>query len=251
MSGGCTASPAARAGPLPPAARSSSPPTPPGRAPPARAQGEPRHHAFSIGLAAAPAGSGAAAAQHRRGYARRQRQAAAPCRPSARQDHQEVHEVVERGDAGDGHERLLRRLARRSTSARRTTPARAAGRCRANGRKRMERTGLVSSQGSTNRMAMEAEHQHHAAQLVRHRAQDRVEGQEVPLRHDVRRRHQRVGRDVVVRVAQEVRREEHQRREDDQVDDDADAVLDRVVRVEGQGVLRPLRVDAERVVGAR
>ena len=94
-----------------------------------------------------------------------------------------------------------------------------------------------------------AEHHAHAAELVRDRAQDGVERQEVPFGHDVGRRLQRVGRDEVVRVAQEVRCEEHQRGEHQQEHADADAVLDRVVRVERHRVLRPLHVDAQRVVG--
>ena len=60
-----------------------------------------------------------------------------------------------------------------------------------------------------------AEHRDHAEQLVRDRAQDRVERQEVPFRHDVRRRHQRVGRDVVVGVAEIVRDEEDEPGEQD------------------------------------
>ena len=64
------------------------------------------------------------------------------------------------------------------------------------------------------------------------------------------RRHQRVGRDVVVGMAQVVGREEHEAGEDDQEDDDAEAVLHRVVGMERHGVLRTLGVDAERVVRA-
>src|SRR3546814_3489630 len=44
-------------------------------------------------------------------------------------------------------------------------------------------------------------------QDVRHRTQDRVERQEVPFRHDVGRGYQRVGRNVVVGMAQRVRQE--------------------------------------------
>src|SRR3546814_17536115 len=63
----------------------------------------------------------------------------------------------------------------------------------------------------------------HAPQLCRNPeeiygegAQDRVERQEIPFRHNVRGRGERVRLDVVVRVAEDVRREEHHQRQRDQ-----------------------------------
>src|SRR3546814_2816664 len=76
---------------------------------------------------------------------------------------------------------------------------------------------------------------------LRDRAQDGVERQEVPLRHDVRRRRQRVGRNVVVRMAHVVREIEHDRGEGDQEDAEAEGILGRVVGVEGILSCGPLR----------
>ena len=77
-----------------------------------------------------------------------------------------------------------------------------------------------------------AEHRHHAPELrgnpqevERERLQDRVERQEIPFGHDMRRRGERVGRDVIVRVAEQVRREEHQQREYREEDAEAEAIL--------------------------
>ncbi len=95
-----------------------------------------------------------------------------------------------------------------------------------------------------------AQHQD-ADQLLRDGPQHRVERQQVPFGHDVGRRHQRIGRDVIVRVADEVGREEHQEGEQDREQPDIEGVLRGVIGVEGHGVLRPLHVDAERVVVAR
>ena len=108
----------------------------------------------------------------------------------------------------------------------------------------------MSSQGSDEQYRDGAEHGENAAELVRNRAQDRVERQEVPFRNDMRRGDQRVGRNVVVRVTHVVRREEHEASEDEQEDAQAESVLDREVRVERQAVLRTLDVDADRVVRA-
>ena len=83
------------------------------------------------------------------------------------------------------------------------------------------------------------------------RPQDRVERQEVPFRHDVRRRHHRVRLDVVVRLAEEVGREEDEAEIDEHEHAQPEHVLDGVVGRERDGVLRPLDVDAERVVGLR
>ena len=94
-----------------------------------------------------------------------------------------------------------------------------------------------------------AEHHAHAEQLVRDRAQDGVVRQEVPFRHDVRRRLQRIGRNEVIRVAQEIRHEADERRPDHKEHADAHAVLDGVVWVERHRVLRRLHVDAQGVVG--
>ena len=64
----------------------------------------------------------------------------------------------------------------------------------------------------------------------------------------MRRRDKRVCRDVVVRMAEEVRREEDEGREEDQEDPEAERILDRIVRMERDLILRALHVDAERVV---
>ena len=100
------------------------------------------------------------------------------------------------------------------------------------------------------------EHQNDADQLRRDepdvegdRPQDRVVRQEVPLRHDVRRGLHRVGLDVVVRLAEEVGGEEHEGQVDDHEHPQPERVLDRVVRCEREGVLRPLDIDAEGIVG--
>ena len=91
----------------------------------------------------------------------------------------------------------------------------------------------------------------HAHELVRNGAQDGVERQQVPLGHDVRRRHQRVGRDRVVGFAQRLGQIEHEDREHDREQRDREGVLHRVVGVERQGVGRALHVDAGRIVVAR
>ena len=92
------------------------------------------------------------------------------------------------------------------------------------------------------------DHRHDTAQLVRDRTQDRVEGQEVPFRHDMRRRLQRVRLLVVDHLAQHVRHVEGEHEQDEQHHPDPERVLDRVVGVEGDGVLGALDIDAERVV---
>ena len=96
-----------------------------------------------------------------------------------------------------------------------------------------------------------AEHGDDAAQLVGNRAQDRVERQIIPFRHDVRRRHQRIGFLIVDGVAEVVRREEHPGREEDQEHDNREGILHRVVGMEGQRVLAALHFDARGVVVAR
>src|SRR3546814_5551970 len=50
------------------------------------------------------------------------------------------------------------------------------------------------------------------------RLQDRVEGQEIPFGNDMRRRRERVRRDIIVRVTQRIRAEEGQRDENEQED---------------------------------
>ena len=52
-------------------------------------------------------------------------------------------------------------------------------------------------------------------------------------------------------MPEEVRREEHQNREHQKVEGDADTVLGGIVGMERQRVLRPLHVNAERVVRPR
>ncbi len=65
----------------------------------------------------------------------------------------------------------------------------------------------------------------------------------------MRRGNQRVGRNIVVRVAQIVWRKEHEGREEDQEDANAECILGGVIRMEWQGVFLGLRLNAERVVG--
>jgi len=93
-----------------------------------------------------------------------------------------------------------------------------------------------------------AEHRHHAGELVRDRAQDRVERQIVPFRHDVRRRHAGIGRDVVVGVAEIVRHVEDEPGEEQHEAGNPERVLHGRVGRERHGVLFRLRLDARRIV---
>ena len=81
------------------------------------------------------------------------------------------------------------------------------------------------------------------------RAEHRVEGQEIPLGDDLGGRLQRVGRHVVHRIAQQVRRVEDDAPEDQEEHHEAEEVLDGVVGMEGDLVLLG-DVDADRVVRA-
>jgi hypothetical protein len=76
----------------------------------------------------------------------------------------------------------------------------------------------------------------HDPDIVGEGPQDRVEGQEVPFRHDMRRRHQRVGLDVVVGVAEIVRHEADDREEHHQDHRQREQVLDHEIGPERQGV---------------
>ncbi len=67
--------------------------------------------------------------------------------------------------------------------------------------------------------------------------QDRVERQEVPFRHDVRGRRQRVRLDIVVGVAEVIRHEAHDGKEHQQDHDKREQVLDDEVGPERQRVL--------------
>ena len=89
---------------------------------------------------------------------------------------------------------------------------------------------------------------HDADQLVRDRAQDRVERQIVPFRHDVGRRHRRIGRDVVVGMAEIVRHVEHEPGIQDQKHSQHEGVLHGGVGRERDRVLFRLRLDAGRIV---
>src|SRR5690606_11390409 len=78
-----------------------------------------------------------------------------------------------------------------------------------------------------------AEHGQNAAKLRIDRAdvegdgaQHRVEGQEVPFRNDVSRRLERIGRDIVIRMAEEVRHVEDEISEEHEEDERAESVLD-------------------------
>ena len=68
-------------------------------------------------------------------------------------------------------------------------------------------------------------HRHHPADQVRHRAQDRVERQVIPFRHDVRRSLHRVGRAVVGGLYQVVRHQEPEGSIHDQYHAQADEIL--------------------------
>ena len=96
-----------------------------------------------------------------------------------------------------------------------------------------------------------AEHRDHARELVRDRAQDRVERQVVPFGHDVRRRHARIGRDVVVGVAEIVRHVEHEPGEEQAEHRHHEAVLHGRVRRERHGVLPDHRPDVRRTKETR
>ncbi|MPL88445.1 hypothetical protein SDC9_34468 [bioreactor metagenome] len=99
-------------------------------------------------------------------------------------------------------------------------------------------------------------HELHRPDVGGEGAQDRVERQEVPFRHDMRGGRERVRLDVVVGVAEVVRHEADDGEEDGDDQGQREQVLDHEIRPEGQGVL--LRVflrgathfDARRVVVA-
>ena len=80
------------------------------------------------------------------------------------------------------------------------------------------------------------------------RAQDRIKGQEVPLRHDMRRRDQRVKFNIVISMAQIVGRKKHKARIDDQKHHQPKRILIGIIRVERQRVFLRLHIDAQRVV---
>ncbi len=100
------------------------------------------------------------------------------------------------------------------------------------------------------------EHGDHADQLRRDepdvegdRAQDRVERQQIPFRHDVRRRNHRVGGNIVVGLAEEIGREEDEAEEHDHEHAHPEQVLDGVVGMERNRVAGMLDVEPKRVVG--
>ncbi len=92
-----------------------------------------------------------------------------------------------------------------------------------------------------------AEERQNAHELVRDRAQDRVERQEVPFRHDVRRRLQRIGGNVVVGMAEIVRDVEHEPGEQNHEADEGEIVLRGRVWRERHRIAVRLHVDTERV----
>ena len=101
-----------------------------------------------------------------------------------------------------------------------------------------------------------AEHGDHPDQLgrdepdvERDRPEDRVERRQVPFGHDVGRRLQGVGLDVVVGLNEKVGREKHEAEEDQHEHAEPEQVLDRVVGMERKDILRSLGVDPQRVVG--
>ena len=215
------------------------------------------HHAFSPGAAAAAAPSGAASAavaapfaavfQHRLMDALRQLRGPLEL-ADERHDDEEVREVVAGGDLADPDEVALGRVgadpAERDAVDHEDPERPLVDRAEA----RAADPGCVEP-GQDEEDEDRGDHRHDAAELVGNRAQDRVEGQEVPFRHDVRRRLQRVRLLVVDHLAQRVRHVEGEDQQDEHHHADPERVLHRVVRVEGDGVLRALDVDAERVVG--
>ena len=92
------------------------------------------------------------------------------------------------------------------------------------------------------------EHGDYAQQLVRNRPENGVKRQEVPFGYDVRRRQQRVGRCIIVGMAEEIGVEEHEISEHQEKNPHTGQVLDGVVGVEGNGVLGHFDVDAQGVV---
>src|SRR3546814_10159150 len=67
----------------------------------------------------------------------------------------------------------------------------------------------------------------------------------------MRRRRERVRRDIIVRVTQRIRAEEGQRDENEQEDAEAETILRGVIGVERDCVLFVLHLDAGRVVRTR
>src|SRR5216684_3119558 len=85
-------------------------------------------------------------------------------------------------------------------------------------------------------------------QLVRNRFQDGVERHEVPLRHDICRRHARIGGDRIIGVEQSAWLVDDEPRIDEQEGRQSKHVLDRVVGMERDRVLR-FGIDALRIIG--
>src|SRR3546814_4969496 len=71
----------------------------------------------------------------------------------------------------------------------------------------------------------------------------RIERPEIPFRYNVRWRRKRIGRNIVIRVTQVIGCEIHCRCKDDQEYTEPEAILRRVVRMEGNGVLGSLHID--------
>ena len=101
------------------------------------------------------------------------------------------------------------------------------------------------------------EHEHHdrrkqdddAHELVGDRAQHGVERQQIPFRHDMRRRRQRIGGNRIVGVEQIIGNVEHEPRIENEKHRQAEDVLDRGVGRERDGVaLKVFHLDAVRVV---
>ena len=89
---------------------------------------------------------------------------------------------------------------------------------------------------------------HHPQQFVRDRAQDRIERQVVPFRHDVHRRHRRVCRDVVVGVTEEVRNVEYEPGEQDAEHHHQKGIFYGRIGSEGDRIMLCLRLDAVWIV---
>ena len=160
---------------------------------------------------------------------------------------QEMNEVVGREDAGPQHVGALRRLG-----------AEVPQRDHADDEQPEEPLvhrailGRAHARGvEPGREAQEndrGEHGDYAQQLVGDRAQNCVVGQEVPLRHDVRRRGERIGLDIVVGVAQVVGKVEDEPGEQQHEHGEGERVLHDCMRRHRHAVGGRLDLEAGRVV---
>ena len=95
------------------------------------------------------------------------------------------------------------------------------------------------------------EHRHDTEQFVRNSAENGVEGQEIPFRHDMGGSYGCICLDVIVGMAEEVRNVEGEPDKHHQEDDESERVLDREIGMERERILFRLLLDTGRIVGAR